>query len=80
MLNEQVFYLYGQIQTSQAGGQSNSDTSRYCECSLHSGSICTAILQTEEYSIYAPNRQNFGERINSLFNFLQCSKNLKYST
>ena len=35
MLNEQQFYLFGQIQTSQAGGQPRySDTSPYGECSL----------------------------------------------
>ena len=36
MLNEQQFYLFGQIQTCQIGGQSNSDTYPYYgECSLH---------------------------------------------
>ena len=34
MFNEQQFYLIGQIQTSQKGGRSYSDTSPYCECSL----------------------------------------------
>ena len=34
MLNEQQFYYFGQIQTSQTGGEPYSDTSRYGECSL----------------------------------------------
>ena len=34
MLNEHQFYLFGQIQTSQTGGQLYSDTSSYGECSL----------------------------------------------
>ena len=34
MLNEQQFYLFGQIQTSQTGGQPYSDTFPYGECSL----------------------------------------------
>ena len=34
-LNFQQFYLIGQIQTSQTGGQPNSDTSPYGESSLH---------------------------------------------
>ena len=34
MLNEQQFYLLGQIQTSQTRGQPYSDTSPYGECSL----------------------------------------------
>ena len=34
MLNEQQFYLFGQIQTSQTGGQPYSNTSPYGECSL----------------------------------------------
>ena len=34
MLNEQQFYLFGQIQTSQTGGQLYSDPSAYGECSL----------------------------------------------
>ena len=34
VLNEQQFYLYGQIQTSQTGGQPYSDTSSYGQCSL----------------------------------------------
>ena len=33
-LNEQQFYLFGQIQTSQPGGQPYSYTSPYGECSL----------------------------------------------
>ena len=35
VLNDKQVYLYGQIQTSQAGGQAYSDTSSYGECSLH---------------------------------------------
>ena len=35
ILNEQQIYLYGQIQTSQTGGHPYSDTSPYCESSLH---------------------------------------------
>ena len=34
MLNEQQFYLFGHIQTSQTGGQLCSDTFPYEECSL----------------------------------------------
>ena len=34
MLNEQQFYLFGQIQTNQTGGQLYSDTFPYGECSL----------------------------------------------
>ena len=34
MLNEQQFFLFGQIQTSPTGGQSYSDTSPYGECSF----------------------------------------------
>ena len=34
MLNEQQFYLFGHIQTSQTGGQLCSDTFPYGECSL----------------------------------------------
>ena len=34
MLNEQQFYLFGQIETSQTGSQLYSDTSPYGECSL----------------------------------------------
>ena len=34
MLNEQQFHLFGQIQTSQKGGQLYSDTSPYGEWSL----------------------------------------------
>ena len=34
MLNEQQFYLFGQIQTSQTGCQLYSDTSPFGECSL----------------------------------------------
>ena len=40
MLNEQNFYLFGQIQTSQTGGQPYGDTSPYGECSLFEG-ICS---------------------------------------
>ena len=36
MLNEQQFYLFVQIQTSQTGGQLYSDTSPNGECSLAS--------------------------------------------
>ena len=35
MVNEQEFYLFGQIQTSQTGGQPYSDTSPYGEYTLH---------------------------------------------
>ena len=35
MWNEQQFYLFGQIQTSQTESQLHSDTSHYGECSLH---------------------------------------------
>ena len=34
ILNEQQFYLFGQIQTSQTGGQPYNDTSPYGECSI----------------------------------------------
>ena len=34
MLNEQQFYVFGKIQTSQIGGQLYSDTSPYGKCSL----------------------------------------------
>ena len=34
MLNEQQFYLFGEIQTSQTGGQPYTGTSPYGECSL----------------------------------------------
>ena len=34
MLDEQQFYLFGQIQTSQTGGQLYSDPSAYGACSL----------------------------------------------
>ena len=34
MLNEQHFYLFGQIQTSQKGGQPYIVASPYGECSL----------------------------------------------
>ena len=34
ILNEQIFYLFCQIHTSQTGGQQYSDTSPYCEWSL----------------------------------------------
>ena len=34
VLNEQLFFLFGQIQTSQTGGHPYSDTSPYGECSL----------------------------------------------
>ena len=34
ILNEQQFYLFGQIQTSQTGGQPYIDTSPYGECSI----------------------------------------------
>ena len=34
MLNEQQLYLLGKIQSSQTGGQTDSDTSPYGECSL----------------------------------------------
>ena len=34
LLNGQLLYLFGQIQTSQTGGQPYSDTSPYGECSL----------------------------------------------
>ena len=34
LLNEQQFYLFGQIQTSQTGGQLYSNTYPYGECSL----------------------------------------------
>ena len=34
MLSEQQFYLFGQIHTSQTGGQMYSYTSPYGECSL----------------------------------------------
>ena len=34
MLNEQQTYLFGQIETSQIGGQTYRDTSPYGECSL----------------------------------------------
>ena len=45
MMNEQRFYLFGQIKTSQTGGQPYSDTSPNGECSL----VCprnSAILNT----------------------------------
>ena len=32
--HEQQFFLFGQIETSQTGGQPYSGTSPYCECSL----------------------------------------------
>ena len=34
MLNEQQLYLFGQLQTSQTGGQLYSYTSPFSECSL----------------------------------------------
>ena len=34
ILNEQLFGLFGQIQTSQTGGQLYSDTFSYGECAL----------------------------------------------
>ena len=34
MLNEQQFYLFGRIQTSQTGGHMYSNTSPYGECCL----------------------------------------------
>ena len=34
MLNKQQYYLFGQIQTSQTGGQPYSDTSPYGESSV----------------------------------------------
>ena len=37
MLNEQQFYLFGQIQTCQTGGQLYRDISPYGECSLEQG-------------------------------------------
>ena len=35
MLNQHEFYLFGQIQTSQTGGQSSSEGSPYVECTLY---------------------------------------------
>ena len=35
MLNEKLFYFFGQIPTSQTGGEPYSDTTAYGECSLY---------------------------------------------
>ena len=40
LLNEQQFYLFCQIQTSQTGSQLYCDTSPYGECSLYKVAIC----------------------------------------
>ena len=44
MLNEQQFYLFGQIQTNQTGGQLYSDTFPYGECSLATISMLHSLL------------------------------------
>ena len=44
MLNDQQFYLYDQIHTSQTVGQLYSDTSSYGECSLLERSCLRDIL------------------------------------
>ena len=43
-MNNTQFYLFGQIQTSQAGGQPYSDTSPYGECSAEEVSLCLMCL------------------------------------
>ena len=53
MLNEQQFYLLGEIQTSQTGDQLHSDTSPYGECAVPNlGFFGNSIFLCVYYDLY----------------------------
>ena len=54
MLNEQQFYLFGQIQTCQTGSQPYSDTSPYFECFLAVFKLTVAMLPLTLFITSAP--------------------------